>query len=136
MKITTHFSLEEFKCSHCKQIPWNQLTSAYLRALCNNLELVRKVLNKPILINSGYRCPVHNKAVGGKLSSYHVKCLAADISVKNLTGMEIFRAIWKSGADFSGIGIAPNYVHVDISGNRRFWVYSGVLKQDDATLQK
>lgn len=30
--------------------------------------------------NSGYRSPVHNKAVGGVPTSYHVKALAADIS--------------------------------------------------------
>lgn len=136
MKITAHFNTDEFRCPHCRQLPWDEIRIAYLKALCNELELVRRVLNRPILINSGYRCPEHNKAVGGKPNSMHLKCLAADIAVRGLTGMEIFRAIHKSKANFSGIGIASSYVHVDIGGIRRFWTYPGVLKQDDTTIQR
>lgn len=57
----------------------------------HNLELlIEKVLDplrewygKPIYINSGYRCPELNKAVGGVSNSQHVKGEAADIDVHN-----------------------------------------------------
>lgn len=53
-----------------------------------NLErLVEKVLDplrekygKPITVNSGYRCPELNKAVGGSKTSDHVKGFAADLT--------------------------------------------------------
>nr|DAX21939.1 MAG TPA: peptidase [Microviridae sp.] len=42
------------------------------------LDLVRAHMDKPIFINSGYRCKELNKAVGGAENSYHTKGLAAD----------------------------------------------------------
>lgn len=42
------------------------------------LDLVRAYMDKPIFINSGYRCKELNKAVGGAENSYHTKGLAAD----------------------------------------------------------
>lgn len=42
------------------------------------LDLVRAYMDKPIFINSGYRCEELNKAVGGAENSYHTKGLAAD----------------------------------------------------------
>lgn len=42
------------------------------------LDLVRAHMDKPIFINSGYRCKELNKAVGGAENSYHMKGLAAD----------------------------------------------------------
>lgn len=32
-----------------------------------------------VTIVSGYRCPVHNAAVGGRLNSYHTRGMAIDI---------------------------------------------------------
>lgn len=42
------------------------------------LDLVRAYMDKPIFINSGYRCKELNKAVGGAENSYHTKGMAAD----------------------------------------------------------
>lgn len=42
------------------------------------LDLVRAHIDKPIHINSGYRCKELNKKVGGAENSYHMKGLAAD----------------------------------------------------------
>lgn len=42
------------------------------------LDLVRAHIDKPIYINSGYRCKELNKEVGGAENSYHMKGLAAD----------------------------------------------------------
>lgn len=56
------------------------------------LALVRKVLQplrdvyqKPMTINSGYRCPELNRMVGGAATSQHVKGEAADIRTGNQT---------------------------------------------------
>lgn len=44
------------------------------------LDPLRERYGKPIHVNSGYRCPALNKAVGGSKTSHHVKGLAADIT--------------------------------------------------------
>lgn len=53
-----------------------------LEALIENvLDPVREWYGKPIYVNSGYRCPELNKAVGGVNNSQHVNGQAADIDV-------------------------------------------------------
>ena len=59
----------------------------------NRLDLARAYMDKPIYINSGYRCEELNKAVGGAENSYHTKGLAADFrtnSKEDLTKMYNF----------------------------------------------
>jgi hypothetical protein len=46
--------------------------------LCLELEKVRAITGEPLRINSGYRCPELNAAVGGSPTSYHMLGLAAD----------------------------------------------------------
>lgn len=45
----------------------------------NVLDPLREAYGKPIVVNSGYRCPALNKAVGGSKTSDHMKGCAADI---------------------------------------------------------
>lgn len=45
------------------------------------LDPIRAVWGAPITINSGYRCPKLNAAVGGVSTSQHLRGEAADISV-------------------------------------------------------
>lgn len=52
-----------------------------LTALVDNvLDPLRTWYGKPITVNSGYRCPVLNKAVGGAATSQHMSGQAADIT--------------------------------------------------------
>ncbi len=45
------------------------------------LDPIREVWGGPISVNSGYRCPALNRAVGGVATSQHLRGEAADISV-------------------------------------------------------
>lgn len=55
-----------------------------LTTLCDKiLQPARNQFGKPIHVNSGYRCPVLNKAVGGVKNSYHLTGQAADLHVEN-----------------------------------------------------
>lgn len=55
-----------------------------LANLINNILVpVRKRINMPIIISSGYRCPKLNTAVGGAAHSYHMFGRAVDISCAN-----------------------------------------------------
>lgn len=53
---------------------------ANLTALVDNvLDPLREWYGKSIVVNSGYRCPALNKAVGGATTSQHMSGQAADI---------------------------------------------------------
>ena len=58
--------------------------------LLEKLEKLRKIIEKPIHITSGYRCFAYNRKVGGVANSYHLIGLAADIKVKDINLMEFF----------------------------------------------
>ena len=89
MKITEHFSIEEFERSETAKkrgidntVPNRLLPN--IQALCENvLEPLRQHFDEPVYISSGYRCPALNKAVHGAVSSQHMKGEAADIYIKN-----------------------------------------------------
>jgi len=92
-KLSEHFSLEEMcKTSvKIKNVP-NEAQVNNLKRLCGWLEMLRSEWNKrygegddPIVVNSGYRSPEVNKAVGGVKGSNHLAGCAADIRV---AGME------------------------------------------------
>jgi len=72
---TTNFKLREFLCPHC-----GEGATIVKPELFAALERVRKHYGKPMPVNSGYRCPVHNAKIGGAPRSAHVDGMAADIS--------------------------------------------------------
>lgn len=84
MKLTEHFTLEELIASDIAarhgidNIPSSPLIISNLKSLAEGLEDVRKLLGKPITINSGYRSLMVNSLLGSKPSSQHTKGLAAD----------------------------------------------------------
>ena len=47
------------------------------------LDPLREAWGSPIIINSGYRCPVLNKAVGGSKTSSHMSGWSVDMRPKN-----------------------------------------------------
>ena len=55
-----------------------------LARLAQFLQTIRNELHLPIIVTAGYRSKEVNEAVGGVLSSYHVKGLAADIKCADM----------------------------------------------------
>ena len=92
--------------------------------LIDALQLLRTILERPIYINSGYRCDKHNKEVGGSSNSQHVKGNAADIRIKGLSIEQMYKLV-RSFPVFKGIGIYPEqgFVHVDVRDKPSTWVY-------------
>ena len=85
MKLTEHFTLEELtRSDYANGHGLNNTASEYieknLMMLCVLiLEPLRIALNRPVIINSGYRSKEVNAGVGGVPSSHHLLGLAADI---------------------------------------------------------
>lgn len=63
-------------------IPDNRATACLHRLVASTLDPARQQLGQPIYVNSGYRCPGLNKAVGGAKRSLHMSGRAADITTR------------------------------------------------------
>lgn len=85
MKLTQHFTLEEFTYSETakrKNIDNTPSPNAIanIKALCEEvLEPAREEYGRAMIISSGYRSEQLNKAVGGAKTSQHMTGCAADI---------------------------------------------------------
>lgn len=88
-----------------------------LTSLINNLlDPIREAWGDPITVNSGYRCPVLNKAVGGVPTSQHQKGEAADITVGSPElNRQLFDLIANGDFDFDQLIDESNYSWVHIS---------------------
>ena len=62
-----------------------------LASLWNTLNYFRHELGRPIIINSAFRTPEVNKAVGGAKRSLHMQGRAADITCEPM----YFEQLWK-----------------------------------------
>lgn len=109
-RILQHFKLEEFACPCCGE---NRIDIA----LVEKLDFARTICGIPFVVTSGYRCPKHNKEVGGDLNSAHKDGLAADIETLDSSArFKIVSALLKVG--FVRIGIGEGFVHCDIDASK------------------
>ena len=76
-QITPHFNIWEFRCRANNEI----LINAEVIAHIQRLEKFRTWYKRSMIINSGYRTPEHNKAIGGAKESYHMQGIATDVSL-------------------------------------------------------
>ena len=108
--LSEHFDESEFTCHHCGSIG-NGMNPALIR----ELEKLRKIVGKPLHVNSGYRCPIHNANVGGATRSQHKLNNAADIAVPDGMTFEEFRRACNQ-CDFDAIGLYPDqwFIHLDV----------------------
>ena len=111
IKLTPHFRLGEFACRCCQHVYIDGRVPSLLEGL-------RALVGQPIYINSAFRCPSHNRAVGGAKASQHLEGTAVDIRCPGLRPEELAPLARKIG--FNGIGIYPGFVHADL-GPVREW---------------
>lgn len=77
------------------------------------LQPIRNLINKPMVITSGYRCEKLNRFVGGSANSQHLFGCAADFKVKNMKTDEIIQLIKKSNIEFDQlINEYDSWVHI------------------------
>lgn len=93
MKRIKYFTLAEFLKSATAQRLKIDNTPTFevvdnLNRLADYLDRIREKLGRPILVNSGFRCPMLNKAVGGVANSQHLKGLAADVVCSDMNALE------------------------------------------------
>jgi len=106
VKLSPHFTSDEFRCRHCG------LMNA-TGDLVAHLELLRAIIGRPIIIVSGTRCRTHNTSVGGALQSRHLFGEAVDIYRGVATLAQA------SAAGFTGVGLSGRWaVHLDVRPGR------------------
>jgi uncharacterized protein YcbK (DUF882 family) len=108
MQLSEHFTLEELTHSEVAERKGldntpNASEIANLTRLAALLEEVRSLLNKPIMLNSGFRSKAVNDSVGSKDSSQHRIGCAADIRVPGMTPKQVVEAIIASDIGYDQI---------------------------------
>lgn len=124
--LTEHFTLEEMIFSETasrKGFDNNPPPEAQnnLGRVALLLEQVRKILNRPLIITSGYRCKELNQAIGSSETSQHRRGAACDFKVKGMTPDEVVRAIIQSDIQFDQLirefyveGSGGGWTHISV----------------------
>ena len=113
------FKAEEFASRDGKPSPYGPMHVK--QELVDFLNLLRLRFGHALIVNSGYRSPEHNKAVGGVPNSQHVKGLAADIRPQDPKRLDELWALADHMNQTGGVGRYNTFVHVDRRGVRARW---------------
>lgn len=131
-RLSEHFTRFEFEKSQSAKrlgIP-NKMNAEQLdnaKALCENiLEPLRKHINCPVIISSGFRSKELNSAIKGSQKSQHSKGEAVDIDMEGfygITNYDIFKfllhntdfdqLIWEFGDNNN-----PDWIHISYSKSK------------------
>ena len=113
INLAQNFCLAEFQCRHCGAVKIDP-------ELVRRLQKMRDEIGQPLIINSGYRCETHNRAIGGAKDSQHLYGRAADVSCPSIQVGRLHTLAEKHFSD-GGVGKYPGYVHVDTRGVKARW---------------
>ncbi len=129
IQFTKNFSLHELLLTSHRKFDEEQYNPPAeiienLRALCVTiLQPVRDALGSPVNLNSGYRCPSLNRAIGGAKNSQHMTGHAADIIDLNNGNEKLFKKIKELNLPFDQMidefGFRWVHVSYDPARNRR-----------------
>lgn len=115
--LTKYFSRAELRCPCCGRLVLDF-------ALLDGLQALRELARRPVRITSGYRCPNHNREVGGRPESYHTRGAAADVVIAGLSAARSKAVVVRVPAFASGgIGVysGAGFVHLDVRERTARW---------------
>lgn len=121
MQLTPHFSLAELTVTNTKldNTPSKEVIEV-LRTTAFYMEKVRELLgNVAITINSGYRSPDVNRAVGGTSNSSHTYGYAVDFTAYGHTPLTISNILSKSNLKFDQLIYEKTWVHISFDPRMR-----------------
>ena len=110
IQLTDKFWLSEFACDDKVDIDIR---------LVKELQKLRDIVGKRIIVTSGYRTPERNKRIGGSSKSKHMEGIAADIYVEDMSVEEVY--FIAKHLQFNGIGLYNHHIHLDIREKKAFW---------------
>lgn len=132
MKISKNFRMKEFTRS--KKATELKIDNGKVPEFVKNnikelvfqvLQPLRDAIDKPIIINSGYRCLKLNTAVGGVPTSQHVQGQAVDMKVDGMTSYEIAQAVLDLHLPYDQMILYDDFIHISIgTRDRRQLLYN------------
>lgn len=134
MKLSNNFTLAEMshsntaKARRMENTPDAGQTENLRRLVVHLLQPLRDIYKEPFIINSGFRSPAVNKAVGGVPASQHTKGQAADVQVKN--PRRLLEKLLESGLVFDQAILYPTFLHLSYNEgkNRKQVLYAKGVK--------
>lgn len=118
VQLSPHFSLDELTATQHRGID-NALPAGLLPALTDTaerMEAVRALLGQPIHVNSGYRSPELNAAVGGSKASAHMSGHAVDFICPGIGApLAVCRVIAASSLAFDQLIEEGTWVHISFA---------------------
>ena len=154
-RLSEHFTLAEMCKTSVKTADGNipsRVNIENLQRLCGWLEMLRDeynrrypcgtvpqcdkshscdspVSNAPIIINSGYRSPAVNKAVGGVATSNHLTGCAVDIRVSDMKQLLRYAVILLDISNDSGESFDELLIERNSKGT--YWLHFAVRPKDN-----
>lgn len=132
IKLTQHFSVEELTTTDKEEFKEKNYNDGVKRGgdllvLAQFAEGIRKIIQSPMIITSGYRCPELNAAIGGSKTSQHCDFEAIDFIPKNISAQDAFALIRQSDLKYGQLILekrgAGHLIHASI-GTKRENLYS------------
>lgn len=134
VNLSAHFTLAEMTLSEtAARRGLNNTPDAAaldnLRRTAALLEQIRALVERPLVVTSGFRSVAVNAAIGGAANSAHTFGLAADVHVPGYTPRALATLILGSGIAFDQLILEYDaWVHVGLA--------RGVLRNEVLTIRK
>ena len=138
-RLSPHFTLGELCKTSVKTADGNIPSRVHienLKRVCGWLEMLRDEYNRrygegnnPIIINSGYRSPQVNKAVGGVATSNHLTGCAVDIRVADMKQLLRYAVILLDIADEGWEAFDELLIERNSKGT--YWLHFAVRPKDN-----
>lgn len=114
-KLSANFKVREFACTDGSDPIFIDSD------LVSILQKIRTHFGKAVTINSAYRTPTKNKAVGGTTYSQHLYGRAADIKVNGVSPKKVAAYAEILLKNKGGIGIYSTFTHIDTRATKSRW---------------
>jgi len=115
--MSKHFKQSEFSC-RCG-CGFDNINPEIIE----QLEKIRNIFNKSIIITSACRCEENNKKVGGVSNSQHLFGNATDFHVAGISSGKLhaqMKEILNKGI-IRNLGLYSWGVHIDVRPDKHFW---------------
>ena len=119
-----YFTVNELECRGTGEC---HMQEDFMSMLVN----IRREIDRPLIVSSGYRSPEHNAKIGGSANSPHTYGRAVDIVCMGTVAYKLIQIAIKHG--MTGIGVAQKgpaenrFIHLDNmneDSHPRPWVWS------------
>lgn len=110
-QIYRYFSVRELACGCGCGRGQDDMDADFMR----KMEQIRVTFDRPMAVNSGFRCPRHDEAVGGSGSGCHTVGKALDIATPS-SEYRMWLIKIASAHSITRVGMAKDFIHMDMCG--------------------